>query len=319
MYPLCGSNVANTGEQECDKAKGILNGGRIAIDMGTVEAADYATTSLFFNRLVAKSKLSKLDSQKLFVLPEIQDHVNAKEANKEGSLNGGFKITLQEGKPGYKIKFFGGQDLLKRLKTYDNQTVRIREFDANGVAWGTKKGTDSVGYRAKLFFTGGDAPTGQNVEEGVIECYVSILSAYEYYKNSTWVVIPADVNLTDMTALLDVQLYPISHVTNVWQIGMRINGSNLEGPYNIYDVAGAAIAAMDSDFSAGSGAGYGTDLPITSVAVNAGLKCLTVTFDSTAYTAVTAATNFILNPPTPTELDAADVTETELLSVVLTK
>jgi len=312
-YSLCGTSVDNTGQQACDKAKGVL--ANIAIDNGVVEEADYASEADFFAALVAKSKLSKSATEKLFILPEIQEIADASEANKEGSLGLGFKTTLQEGKPAYKFKFFGGADLLKRCKTFDNQTVRIREYDANGVWWGTKSGTDSIGYQAKLFFTGGKPATGQNVEEGVIECTVSILSAVEYYKNSYWM--ESDGNISDIKALLDVNLTYISKASNVYKIGMEIPGSNLVGPYNIYDEQGAAIAALT--FSAATGATYGTSLAITSIAVDATLKCLTVTFDSTAFAALSSGASIKLIPPTPAVLDAADVTETELLYVILTK
>ena len=312
-YSLCGSSVDNTGQQECDKAKGVLN--RIAIDNGIVAAADYADGTTFHNRLTVKSKLSKSDTQKLFILPEIQDLVDASESNKEGSLNQGFKTVLLEGKPGYKFKFFGGADLLKRCKTFDNQTVRIREYDANGVWWGTKTGTDSIGYQAKLFFTGGKAATGQNVEEGVIECTVAILSVSEYFKNSYWMETAG--NVEDIRPLLDVKLTYISKATNVYKIGMKIAGSNLIGDYNIYDEVGVAIAALT--FSAKTGATFGTSLTITSIAVDATLKCLTVTFDSTAFGLLASGAQIKLIPPTPAVLDAADVTDTELLEVILTK
>lgn len=305
-YSLCGSSVDNTGEQNCDKAKGVLS--RIAIDNGIVAEADYASAALFHTRLVAKSKLGKKDNQKLFILPEIQDIVTNKQANQEGSLNQGFTTVLREGKPGYKIKFFGGADLLRRCKTFDNQTVRIREYDVNTVWWGTKTGTDSRGYLAKLFFTGGDAPTGQNVEEGVIECTVSILSTSEYYKNSYW--IDSTGNVDDLKALLDVNLRYVSHVSNVLKYAMEIPGANQIGPYNIGPEVGTEIAALAAQFTAKSAAGA---LPITSMSYDSANQLLAVTYDNTDYG--TATGNITLTPPTPTQLDSGDVPETELLEV----
>jgi hypothetical protein len=313
-YSLCSTNANNTGQQECDVAKGIVQ--KLFIDNGKVAAADYADAATFFAKLVSNSKLSKTDTNKIFPLPEIQDIVDSSDANKEGSLNQGFKTVLLEGKPGYKVKFFGGSSLLKRLKAgYDNQVVKLRELDANGYFWGTKSGTDSVGYSAKLFFTGGKAATGQAVEEGVIECSISFLSAVEYFKNSYYVKNPGNAN--DIAALLDVEMYAISHVTNVWKIGLRINGTDLIGAYQVPAAVRALIAGLT--FTAGTGANYGTALAITSVADDITLGALTVTFDSTAYTALTGGTIIKLNPPTPAVLIAADVTDTEMLSVLLTK
>jgi len=312
-YSLCGTSVDNTGQQACDKAKGVLS--RLAIFNGTIPEASYGDMDTFFAKLVTNSKLSKSATDKVFPLPEIQELSDASESNKEGSLNLGYKTVLLEGRPAIKVKMFGGADLLKRLKTFNNQTVRIIEYDANGVFWGTKSGTDFIGYQAKLFFTGGKPATGQAVEEGVIECTISYLSVVEYNTNSYWM--ESTGNYSDITPLIDVSLTNISHSSNVWKIGMYIAGSNLVGSYNTYDEIGAAVAALT--FTAGTGTNYGTSLAITSIAVDTSLKCLTVTFDSTAYTALAAATVIKLTPPTPAVLDAADVTETELLSILLTK
>ena len=312
-YSLCGTSVANTGEQGCDKAKGVLR--NIFIFNGAVAAADYVDEATFFNRLVSNAKLTKSAANKVFPIAENQDFTDASEANKEGTFNQGLKITLLEGKPGYKFKLAAGSDLLKRLRTFNNQSLRILEYDADGVFWGTKVGTDFKGYQAKLFFAGGKLASGQNIEQGFVEVTVSILSVGEYLDNSYWM--ESTGNVADIVPLIDVELTNISHVANVWKIGMYIQGSNLIGPYNIYDTHGAAIAALT--FTAGTGTNYGTSLPITSIAVDAALKCLTVTFDSATYTALAAATVIKLSPPTPATLDAADVTETELLYVLLTK
>jgi hypothetical protein len=315
MYSLCGTSTDNVGQQECDKAKGVLS--KILLFNGSIGSADYASELAFLNKLIANSKLSKSDSDKVFPLQEAQDLSDTSEANKEGSLNQGFKAVLLEGKPAYQAKLFAGSDLLKRLRTFNNQIVRIIELDTNGVFWGTKVGTNFKGYQAKLFFTGGRIATGQNVEEGVVTVTVSILSVSEYINNTYWIETVAGGNVEDITALIDVNLTNISNVANVWKIGLKIPGSNLTGDYNIFDAKGAAIAALT--FTAGTGTGYGTSLTITSIAVDNTLKCLTVTFDSTAYTALAAATVIRLSGPTPAVLDAADVDGTELISVLLTK
>jgi hypothetical protein len=312
---LCSASVANTGELACDKSRGVLR--KIAIFNGEIAAADYADETTFFNKLIANSKLSKDDSNKLFIINEAQDIADASEANKEGTLNLGFKTTLLEGKPAYNFKVFAGSDLLKRLRTFNNQTVRIIEFDANGVIWGLKSGTKFKGFQAKLFFSGNKIATGQNVEEGVVQVSASILSASEYFDNPVWAETPADASLEDIQALIDVTMSEDSHSSNVWQIAMKIPGSNLIEDYNIYDDYMDAIDALT--FTAGTGTNYGTSLAITSVAKNASLKTLAVTFDSTAYTALPGGTKIKLTGPTPATLDAADVTGIELLPVILTK
>ena len=176
---LCSTSVDNTGGITCDKSRGVLQ--KLFIFNGSIASADYATEQGLFDKLVENSKLSKDDANKVFVLNEAQELADASEANKEGSLNLGLKVTLQEGKPAYKVKFKAGADELKRLRTFNNQTIRVLEYDANGVVWGTKSGTSFKGFQANLFFTGNKIATGQNVEEGIVEVTVSILSVPEYF------------------------------------------------------------------------------------------------------------------------------------------
>src|SRR5688572_30533978 len=96
---LCSSSVANTGELACDKSRGVLK--KIMIFNGSIEAADYTDEAELFAKLVANSKLSKSDSNKIFVINEAQDIADASEANTEGTLGLGFKAVIREGRPAY--------------------------------------------------------------------------------------------------------------------------------------------------------------------------------------------------------------------------
>ncbi len=310
---LCSQSVANLGELQCDKSRGV--GKKLLIFNGTIASSDYATEAALFAKLVSNSKLSKSDSNKVFVINEMQDIADAAEANTEGTLGLGFKAVLREGKPSYTIKIFAGADLLKRLRSWNNQTVRIFEFDANSTIWGTKSGTSFIGFQAKLFFTGNKLATGQNIEEGVVTITLSLLSTSEYYDNPYWASLSAH-NIEDVKPLIDVPLALVSNVTNVHQISMKIQDSNLISDFNIGDDYGTTIATLDADFSATSSEDGA--LAITSVTYNSTLKTLVVTYDSTAYTAAVAGT-ITLTPPTPAELDTADVVGVELIAVTYTK
>lgn len=312
---LCSQSVANTGEIQCDKSRGVLK--KLFIFNGSVAAGDYVDEATLFATLVANSKLSKTDTNKLFPLNETQDIVDAAEANTEGTLGLGFKAILREGKPSYTVKFFAGADLLKRLRTYNNQTIRVLEWDANGTLWGTKSGTTFVGFQAKLFFVGNKLATGQAIEEGVVTMTISYLSTSEYWDNPYWASL-AGYNIEDIKALIDVPLGFVSAATNVHQISMQISDSNLISDFDIYDDYAVAIATLDVNFSALSGAGVPTNaLAITSVGTNGTLKTLVVTYDGTAYGLATG--NIKLIPPTPTQLDGADVTNIELVAVTYPK
>jgi len=311
---LCSTSVDNTGEIACDKSRGVAN--KFLIFNGSIAAASYVDVATFFAKLVTNSKLSKDDADKIFVLNEVQEITDASEANKEGSLNLGFKATLQEGRPAYSFKFFGGADMLKRLRTFNNQTVRVLEYDANAVVWGTKSGTNFKGFQAKLFFTGNKLATGQNVEEGVITGTISILSTSEYYDNAYWMEI-GDGNIEDVVPLVDANLAYVSHVSNALSYSLNVPGSNLMEDYDVLADYGTEIAALTFTASSGATTAVGTALAITSVAFTAGK--LVVTYDSTAYTAVGVGHYIKLTPPTPATLDAADVVNLEILPVTHVK
>lgn len=312
---LCGSSVQNTGELACDKSRGVLK--KLFIFNGAIAAADYATEEDFLTTLITNSKLSKEDSNKVFVINEAQDIADASEANKEASLNLGFKAVVQEGKPAYKIKVAAGSDLLKRLRSFNGQTVRIIECDADGVFWLTKSGTEAKGFQAKLFTVGNKISDGQNINQGFVEITVSVLSTSEYFDNAFWVETPAGGNIEDIKALIDTQLTYVSNASNVHKVSMLIPGASLTGAYNVGPDYGTEIAA--ETFTAFTGATYSTSLAIDTVTYNASEKCLVVTFGSTPYAALSSGAKIKLVPPTPATLDAADITGIELLPVILTK
>jgi hypothetical protein len=72
-------------------------------------------------------------------------------------------------------------------------------------------------------------------------------------------------------------------------------------------------------WSAKTGATFTTPLTITSVTYDSTNKRLVFTFDSTAYTALSAAAKIKLIPADVPTLDAADVTYVEPAFVILTK
>ena len=311
----CGITAANTGQIDCDKSRGTLV--KLAIDSGSIDSANLASATLMQAELVRRSKLSKTDADKLFILPVVQDIALNNEQNTTGSLNQGYTTVIREGRPSYTVKVFAGADLLKRLRNFNNQTVRIYEYDSNGVWWGTKSSGNARGYQAKLFFTGNDIATGQNVEEGVITMTVSILSNTEYKDNCYYFDL-SDQNVEDIVPLIDVTLTYVSHSSNVLSYSVTIPGANGIADYDVAAEYGTEIAALAASFSAKSGAGTPTtSLAITSMAYNSTTGLLEVTYNSGAYGSATG--NIKLIPPTPAQLDSGDVPGIEILSVTHAK
>jgi hypothetical protein len=117
--------------------------------------------------------------------------------------------------------------------------------------------------------------------------------------------------ITAAVGLINFQLSKLSNASNVYKIkAIADGGTDLEPLY------GAAMAALTwTAVNLQTGAAF----TVTSVADDTALDAFTVTFDSTAYTALTSGQKIQLYAPTAAAMDAADVTPYEGISVVITK
>lgn len=311
---LCSQVVENTGEILCDVSMGV--GKKLLIFNGTISAVDGATKESFSAKLVANSKLSRSDNEKVFPIPEMQDIVDSSEANTEGTLGLGFKTIIREGKPVYTIKSFSGNTLDQKLRKYNNQTIRVLIIDDSNRCWGVKVGTNYKGFKAKLFFSGQGMATGQNVEVGVSTYTLSILENSEFKDNKVYKDI---VDVSSIVGLLDVVLREnAANVANVFHIGGYVPTSEFGTDYNTYDEL-ADDMEDEGLWVAGWGPNYATDIPVTSSVKAAGTKDWTVTLDTDDVAALPADTPIQIKWVGPEVLDAAGVTNIESVAVVVTK
>lgn len=310
---LCGSIAQNVGAPACDVSKGV--GKKIAIFNGVIGPENYATPALFNAKLIANSKLAAANTNKIFPIPEMQDIVNASEANTEGTLGLGFKAIIREGRPAYTVKIFAGAQLLKQLRRWNNQTIRILEFDANNRVWGVKVGQNFMGYEARLFFDGNMLATGQNLEEGVVTLTISILNVAEYKDNSVYQEIS---DIASIVGLLDVELYVLSHADEAYKIGARVNTAQVGGSVNLYSQLKDLMADKDL-WKCYVGAGLTTPVTIDSAAKDDVNECWTVTMDDTTYDGLAPLAQIKWDWAAPEVLDADDVTNVEAIPVVTTK
>jgi hypothetical protein len=147
---------------------------------------------------------------------------------------------------------------------------------------------------------------------------ISFLDTSEYYDNAVYLDV-SGVNMTNVEGLIDATLYEAaSHSTNVYKIGVKIPTSQAGVSINLYDEYADELA-VTALWAAYTGATYSTSLTITSVAKDAALKAWTVTFDSTAYTALASGTKIKLNLVSPALLDVGDVPGVEGVAIVVIK
>lgn len=310
---LCGSIGGNVGQIDCDLTRGnpikLIPGG------ASFSSTDYADQTTMDAAILSKLILATGNSSKLFPFPVIQGTTDKTEAAKYGTLGYGLQVKLLRSKNGYEFDVLAGSSLEKKLILWDGQIVPFFILDDKSQIAGVK---DSNGNFKGANYLVGVEPRGygdaQNAKTTKIT--ISIVDAADFVENNFFYI--TALASSNIVGLKDVILSePQAHSSNVYKIKMKIPTTKLNGDLDIFDDFGSAIAALT--FTAGTGTNYGTSLTITSVAVDNTLKALTVTFDSTMFSALSSGTKIKLTPPTPATLDNADVTGIELFPIILTK
>jgi hypothetical protein len=311
---LCGSsNFKNTGAIPCDITRGLP----IMIIPGGAEfpEEEYANVATMDAAFIGKMKLDNGDSQKLYPFPVIQGNTNQTEAAKFGTLGYGLREKLVRSKPAYEFDVKAGSQLEKQLMSFDGQTIPLFIFDDKSQVWGVKNsGLDFVGAKWQIGVE--PQPYGDGQNSVATKITISIIDSRDFVENA-FVHVSQDLLTSNMTGLIDIQLTYISNTANVFKIGLFIPTTKLDEQLNVYDEYGADIAALD--FTAWGGDNFNEEVPVTSSAIDATLKALTVTIDTAAWTALPIGGSIELRGPTVAELDAADVNGYEIIPIVLTK
>lgn len=315
-FSLCGSIDTNTGAINCDVRKAVAK--NLIIGGYSFSSSDYTDSTTFQSAYSAAVKLAKGSSNKLFPFPEIQGITNNQEANAEGTLGLGLKFILREGKPAYAFDIVVGTALERKLRKFNKQTVPVFIGDDANNVWGRKDANGNfIGYQALIFVSGKPWSDGSSVDTERSQVIVSFLSATDVFDNSFYM--PIDFDINSITGLLDVEFRePAAHVSNAHKVIAEIESGKLTGKLNVYDTY-ADEFETEALWTAYTGANFTTALTITTAAKDATNKGWTITFDSTAYTALSSGAKIKLNFAAPSVLDAADVTGIEGNAIILTK
>jgi hypothetical protein len=288
-------------------------------------SSEYADADTFQAAMLAAINLPAGNSSKLFPFPEIGEVADNTEAPTMGNLALGAQRRLRKGRPAYTYSVEISHEEYQKLLAFDGVEVPIFSFDDASQWWGYRAAAaantiNTNSYKGEVVYItvqGNGFEDGANAATGVATISVSYKSIDDFEKRGTYIKTP-DMSAGDLVGLIDIMLYePQAHASNVHKIKMSIPTAQLGVDLNPYDEIGVALAALT--WTAGTGTNYGTALTITSVAVDATLKCLTVTFDSTAYTALASGAKIKLTPPNTTALIAGSITGFEIGSIILTK
>lgn len=315
-FSLCGSIDTNVGAINCDVRKAVAK--NLIVGGASFTSSNYADSDSFKTAYSTAVKLAKGSSGKLFPFPEIQGITNNQEANVQGALGLGLQFILREGKPAYAFDIVTGTALERKLRKFNRQTVPVFIVDDANNVWGRKDANDNfIGFQAMIFVTGKPWSDGASVETERSQVMVNFLSAADVFDNSY--VMPVDFDVNSITGLLDVSFRePSAHVSNAHKLVAEIETGKLTGKLKVYDTY-ADEFEDEALWTAGTGANYGTPLVMTTVAKDAAIGGWTITYDSTAYTALSAGAKIKQNFAAPSVLDAADVTGIEGNAIILTK
>jgi hypothetical protein len=310
---LCGAvNFGNTGEIGCDNFRGVPT--MLLVGSATFSSSDYVDSATMDAAMIAKTKLGTGSSQKLFPFPTIQGNADQTEAAKYGTLGYGLREKLVDARPAYEFDVRAGSNLEKKLKTFDGKSVPVIIRDDKNQFWGRLNSSNQ--FEGAVYQIGvTPQPFGDGQNPKVTKITISIVNPRDFVENAK-VYVSTTTSLA-FAGLKDVTMRVLSNVTNVYKIKLEIITDLLGTNLDIYDDYGALIQPLT--FTAFTGTTYTTSLAITSVAVDATLKALTVTFDSTAYTALASGAKIKLVAPLPAILDAANVVGIEIATLIITK
>ena len=322
---LCSVIGGNTGGIDCVGKRRVSK--KPIIGGKQFSASEYANPDTLKAAILAAINLPNGDANKLFPFPEVLEIANNTEADTTGALALGPMKRLRKGRPGYTYSVEVSHYQYQKLLAFDNKVLPVFTLDDAVQFWGYRAGaavnTINVnpfkGEMCRITVSGNGFEDGQNATSGVATI------AFYYQNIDDFELRSAYASLTgssagDFEGLKDVMLYePQAHTTNVYKIGLVIPLpiAGDVGNLNVYDDYAVALAAMT--WTAATGATYSTSLAITSVAVDATLKCLTFTFDSTAYTALASGTKIKVTPPSMATYVAGGVTGVEIGSIIVVK
>lgn len=319
---LCSIVGGNTGGVNCDgkrkTPKMFLAGSK------EFNTNDYLVGGVYDEATLQAAVLTQIRqnngvSGKLFPFPEIGQVAVDTEQDTKGGLTLGPQRRLRKGRPSYTYSVEISQSQFQALLAFDGKTLPVITLDDAGQMWFYRNASNGNirGEMAYITISGNGFEDGNSAETGVCTISVAYLSVDDFDKRSAFATF-SNLAPSDLQGLKDVVLSePQAHASNVYKIKMKLRTAKIGSDLDIYDDHGAAIAALT--FTAGTGANYATSLVITSVATDGTLKALTVTFDSTAFTALASGAKIKLNGPGVSALVGAGILDKEIGFIILTK
>lgn len=321
---LCNINAGNTGGPACVKQRGVPK--KFAVGSRSFTSAEYTNSETMRDAIIASLLLETNDADKLYVFPEIFQVDPTTEANTEGNLTLGPKLRLRKGRPSYTYTVDISHDEYQKLLVFDGRKIPVFTLDDESAFWGFRPATtantintkDFSGEIAYITISGNGFKDGANVATGKCTITVSYLSVDDFEKRSAYVSVPT-LSPGDLVGLIDVMMSLVSLVSNVATIQFTIPVPQVDAVLNFGEDYITELDALS--FTAATGTTYSTPLAITTQIASG--NNMVITFDTTAFTALSSGTKIQLKGPSVSAMSVGNIgTDTlkyEIKSIIITK
>lgn len=302
--PNCGAtSTGNTGKEGCDLVRKTFKGMILTDPSVEFDSSDLASLSAF----VAAVNAGVIAARGSRVYP-IHDIVNFEDNTSEatqGSLGNlvNTQIDLSDAIPSFLLRHYNGEAFHKKLARFKSQSVRVIFYDDAYTLFGTADSNGKFkGYSVAQFRTL-PAKFGDASNPAQYPFRIVLSSAAEYVDNAAFVI--GDSSISSINGLIDVVLSMFSQSTNVIKIAGVTEGAGT----NIIELYNGELdaAAAWSVLNAQTGAAF----TVTSYVYDSTNKVMTITLDSTAYTALTSGQKVTIDFVSASALSALGVTPYE--------
>lgn len=294
----CGGTTGtfNSGAPVCDVIRDIPLG-LILLDAGVeLTAADMASATTFAAAIDALTRAPR--GGRAYPIWDLTNFEDTSEEATKGAVGNlsNVQIQLVDAIPSFAFQHRKGELFHKQLSRAENQNLKLLIVDKKYAVYGTQtSGGKLTGFSLSEFkaqlpkFGTPAAPSNYPFS-------VSLSSITEYKENLAF--FQGDSTLVNVSGIVDVELSLFNQTTNVAKVlALALGGKNL---FDLYATELAAASAWKA-----TNVQTGVAFTITSVAASDTVnKVFTVTLDSTAYAALTAADKVTI------ELVAAQALET---------
>lgn len=302
-------SVFNVGVPPCDLAKKRMKGVIFADKGVTFSGADIASVNSFIGAVKTKTTAARGGRvYPIWDLLNFEDNTGEPSTGSVGNLTTATRIT-SDAIPAFRYGYNGTEARHKRIAAMMGASLDVFFVDEQFAVYGTEVAAGEFGGFSVLqaYADTSKFPVADSVNQYSFR--VTLGSIAQYRDQSLYVV--TNAGILAATGLININLIEDSNIANVYKIGVIADGgTNLEPLYG-GDLDGLTWTATNLE--------TGNAITVTSVADDTANKVLTITFDSTAYTALNSGDRIQLMGPSAADMATAGVKPYEIISLVITK